>query len=459
MVRVLDALHYAHSLIRADGVPMQIVHRDVSPGNILIDTQGHVKLLDFGIARANEGGEYRTRDGLFKGKLTYAAPEVYEGIVASPRSDVYSAGVVLYQLLAGENPFRGRDMPEIIRRVLTQMPPSLTVARPEVSPALDAAVQRAIAKDPAARFPTAAAFADALRNARTRAEDDIVTELVDDVWNDFNGDMPAKLKLEPLQERDAAWRASQDAPPERTPTLSSTPPSRQDAEQPTTVAPLGALGRGHSGAVATSERTRSSAAIWFGAAGLLLAGIGGVFAFSRRASPEPGADHFVVVEKQASEAPAGDPSASANLNQVAGLPPSTASAAVAEPATSSPSEVAASAAPSVPAKAPIDGTSSHPAAAGGAPDPQALSRTFQHRRGAIEGCFASHATDVDGRPEISVRFHLAPSGLVESADLSPSALSATPLGQCLLGVARGTSFGAQSGPVSFTIPITARRVK
>src|SRR5207237_1032134 len=85
--------HAAHTFVRADGTPMQIVHRDVSPGNILIDTQGHVKLLDFGIARAEESDEYKTRDGLFKGKLSYSAPEVYDG-VTGPKSDVYSAGVV-----------------------------------------------------------------------------------------------------------------------------------------------------------------------------------------------------------------------------------------------------------------------------------------------------------------------------------------------------------------------------
>src|ERR1051325_5231824 len=204
--RVLDALQYAHTLTRPDGTTMQIVHRDVSPGNILIDTQGHVKLLDFGIARADESDEYRTREGMFKGKLSYSAPEVYDG-VTSPKSDVYSAGVVLYQLLSGDNPFRGKDMAEIVRRVLSYKLPPIGKTRPDVSPALDQAIDRALVKNPQQRYPSAAAFADALRTVREEREEDFVTEFIDDVFNDFNGDMPQKLGLEPLQARDAAWRA------------------------------------------------------------------------------------------------------------------------------------------------------------------------------------------------------------------------------------------------------------
>src|ERR1044071_4607327 len=147
MTQVLDALEYAHTFARADGTPMQIIHRDVSPGNILLDSQGNVKLLDFGIARANEGGgEYKTRDGYFKGKLTYAAPEIYEGTAASPQSDVYSAGVVLYQLVSGENPFRGKDTPDIVRRVLQVMPPPLAATRDDIPDDLDEVVSRAIKK-------------------------------------------------------------------------------------------------------------------------------------------------------------------------------------------------------------------------------------------------------------------------------------------------------------------------
>jgi serine/threonine-protein kinase len=345
-------------------------------------------------------------------------------------------------------------MAEIIRRVLTQAPPPLSAKRPEVAPALDIAVQRAIAKDPAARFPTAAAFADALRNARTRPEDDLVTELVDDVWNDFNGDMPAKLKLEPLSERDAAWRAAQDAPPSRTPTLSSTPPSADESNRATTIAPLDALGRPSAAAGARSGAART---LWLGAVGVVaLAAAGGVFALWRRGAGAPAADHFVYVDKQTPDAPAVTASGTNNPTPASDTAPAaTASAAAPEAASAAPSS--SSATPSLVAAKVNDGTAGH--APSGAPDPQALSRTFQQRRGAIEGCFLSHATDVNGRPEVSVRFHIAPSGLVESAELVPPALSATPLGQCLLGVARGTAFGPQSGPVSFAIPITARRVK
>jgi serine/threonine protein kinase len=441
MTRILDALQYAHTLVRPDGTPMQIVHRDVSPGNVLIDVQGHVKLLDFGIARADESDEYKTRDGMFKGKLSYSAPEVYDG-VTNPKTDVYSAGVVLYQLLSGDNPFRGKDMAEIVRRVLTYTLPPIRNIRSDVSPELDAAIARALVKEPQDRYPSAAAFADALRSVRERREEDFVTDFIDDVWNDFNGDMPKKLGLEPLVARDAAWRAAQaDAPGPKGVTLSSTPPEETLVEEVRVVPPAPAAPNIVPVAPAPLVPSR---AVWIAAGVALLAAGAGAYAFTAR-KPDPPSSRFVVVERESTkEEPAPSVTAAPVPSEHAvSTPPSTASATASAAPPESPS-----------AKAQVTGT---PAV--GKPDAALLSRQVQRNRGAIEACFVQHVKEVDGRPEVSVRFRVNPSGHVEGADLFPGALNATPLGQCLLGVARGIDFGKQTEAVSFTIPITARRVK
>jgi serine/threonine-protein kinase len=436
--RVLDALHYAHTFVKSDGTKMSIVHRDVSPGNILMDIQGHVKLLDFGIARANEGGEYKTRDGMFKGKLSYSAPEVYDGRQATPASDVYSTAVVLYQLLAGENPFKGKDVAEIVRRVLVEVPKPLASRRKDVSPELDAVLAAALAKDPALRPPTAAAFADLLRSVRPRREEEFLSDLVDEVWNDFNGEMPGKLGLEPLQARDAAWRAATAeipaepiaAGPNKRPGRKAALPAPSTADSTTLIGPD------------TQPRGRAP---WFfaGALGVGVVAAAAAFMLLRKPDPPPQSSKFVVVEKQARE----------DLSEV---PPG--AAPVAAPATSAPP------APAAPGSAQVaPAASTDPAGLRGEAKPRgdaaSLSRAVQKQRGRIESCFLSHVKEVDGRPEVSVRFRVNPSGKVDAAELSPAALSSTPLGQCVLGVARGIDFGPLPGPLSFTIPITARRVK
>lgn len=452
MTRVLDALHYAHTFVRSDGTPMQIVHRDVSPGNILIDTQGHVKLLDFGIARVDQTDEYQTREGMFKGKLTYAAPEVYEGTAATPKSDVYSAAVVLYQLLAGENPFRGKDMAEIVRRVLTQKLPPISSRREDVSPELDAALEQALSKNPADRPPSASAFADALRAARPHREEEFQTDFIDDVWNDFNGDMPAKLGLEPLAVRDAAWRAAQgDAPAAGGTELRSTPPPPADPDldshthtlaEPTNLASVGAP--------AAAKPPASWKPILVSLAVVLGAGAA-VYAWAESRKSDSPASRFVVVEKETREDPpaatemAAAPAPSATESPAPAPAPSAARSAGGSVATVKP-----------PAGAPGSDTRS---TAESKPDPAALSRAVQRQRGQIESCFLRHVKEVDGRPEVSVRFRVGKTGHVDGADLSPGALGATPLGQCLLGVAKATDFGPLSEPVTFSIPITARKVK
>jgi serine/threonine-protein kinase len=440
VTRVLDALQYAHTLVRADGTPMQIVHRDVSPGNILIDMQGHVKLLDFGIARADESDEYKTRDGMFKGKLSYSAPEVYDGST-SPKSDVYSAGVVLYQLLSGENPFRGKDMAEIVRRVLSLDLPPIRQIRPDVSEALDAAVKRALEKNPQDRYPSAAAFADALRSVRERREEDFVTDFIDDVWNDFNGDMPQKLGLEPLVERDAAWRAAAGDPGAQRLTLGST--SSDD-----TLPHEGRISTGVPSAPKAGPRATGIPRVaWLAAVVALLAAGAAAFAFTAK-KPEAPASRFVVVERQSANDPA-EPS----TETVAAPAPSGVPASAPPPASAAPLETASA------AEVPSGKSAGTPNLGSTKPDASSLSRQVQRHHGAIESCFVQHVKEVDGRPEVSVRFRVNTAGHVEGADLFPAALGGTPLGQCVVGVARAIDFGPQTEPVSFTIPITARRVK
>jgi serine/threonine-protein kinase len=449
VTRVLDALQYAHTFVRADGTPMQIVHRDVSPGNILIDTQGHVKLLDFGIAHAEESNEYKTRDGMFKGKLSYSAPEVYDG-VTGPKSDVYSAGVVLYQLLAGDNPFGGKDMAEIVRRVLAFTPPSIHELRPDVSPALDEAVARALAKHPQDRYPSAAAFADALRTVRERREEDFATEFIDDVWNDFNGDMPAMLRLEPLQARDAALRANQSDGDAVRPALapSGAPSAPAEPKETAVAAPV----RVEEPAIDAQKVTvaaaspASSLVPWLAGGVALLAAAAAAYAFARK-EPEP-ASRFVVVERQSATEPSAA-SAEPTTPSTESQPIATTSA---PPTASAPAAAAAT-------HEPVRAKPGDVPAAGAKPDAALLSRQVQRHRGEIEGCFTQNVKEVDGRPEVSVRFKVSASGHVDSADLVPAALNATPLGQCIVRVSRGIDFGAQPEPVSFTIPITARRVK
>ncbi|HEX7671043.1 MAG TPA: protein kinase, partial [Polyangiaceae bacterium] len=421
---------------------------------------------DFGIARANEGGEYKTRDGMFKGKLAYSAPEVYDGKSASPKSDVYSAAVVLYQLLSGENPFRGKDVAEIVRRVLTDVPGTIAPLRADVSGSLDEVLRKALSKDPEARYPTAAAFADALRTIRPRREEEFASDLADEIWNDFNGDMAEKLGIEPLHARDAAWRAATSGEGERS-ELRSTPPPLNAPPTATRVETIGSRRTANQNPTIVESQIEIAPAAAPAARGRLpfLAIASAVVAFAAAAysfrngqKQNDLQSRFVVVEKEARDEPA-DPATTGSAESS----PSAASSHAGVTAPGAPFAVApdrgaagvASGTPGATLPDPTQKTVRAPSA----PDPATLSRAVQRQRGRIESCFLSHVKEVDGRPEVSVRFRLAASGHVESADLSPAALGGTPLGQCLLGVARSTDFGPVSEPVSFTIPITARRVK
>ncbi|MCB9543060.1 MAG: serine/threonine protein kinase [Myxococcales bacterium] len=173
VTEVLAGLDYAHRKRGPDDEPLGVVHRDVSPSNICLGAGGEVKLVDFGIARAR-GGLHQSISGTLQGKFVYMSPEQADGQAVDARSDVFAAGLVLYELLTDRRPFEGDSETETLRRVreCNVEPPS--IARPEVPPALDAIVMRALAADPDARYPTAGEMRRALTHhlAVSRSEAD-----------------------------------------------------------------------------------------------------------------------------------------------------------------------------------------------------------------------------------------------------------------------------------------------
>ena len=166
VLRVLSALHYAHTFVKADGKPLEVVHRDVSPTNILLDTSGNVKLVDFGIARAaGDNDEYKTEAPQLRGKFGYLPPELFMGEEPTPQSDVYAAGVVLYELLTGDNPFRGREVVDSYHKALNVTAPGADTLRSDVTPELGLIVGKALAKQRSERYVSAADFADGAARA------------------------------------------------------------------------------------------------------------------------------------------------------------------------------------------------------------------------------------------------------------------------------------------------------
>ncbi len=152
---VLKALRYVHER-REGGASLGLVHRDVSPHNVLIGYTGEVKLSDFGIAKAREHSARNTKPGSLRGKIAYASPEQLAGGVVDHRTDQFAAGVTFWEILAGRRLFDGASDLEIIGKVARCEIPSLAEGRRDVPPAVEAVVRRMLAPDPAARFATTA---------------------------------------------------------------------------------------------------------------------------------------------------------------------------------------------------------------------------------------------------------------------------------------------------------------
>lgn len=157
-----QGLHHAHEAVDARGAPLNLVHRDVSPQNIFLTYAGHVKVTDFGIARA-EGRLLKTTDtGRIKGKCAYMAPEQITGQLTDPRADLFALAVVGWELLAGRRLFASDTDAETLLKISQADIPPLSSKRQDIPPALDAIIHKALEYDRDARFDSAGAMAEAL---------------------------------------------------------------------------------------------------------------------------------------------------------------------------------------------------------------------------------------------------------------------------------------------------------
>jgi eukaryotic-like serine/threonine-protein kinase len=159
--QILNAARFAHR--------KGIIHRDLKPQNVLIDDEGRARVADFGIARGGESSDI-TATGSVMGTAQYLSPEQAQGKPTTPRSDIYSIGVILYEALTGRVPFEGDSAVAVALKQVSEAPRRPSAINPEIPPALDAVVMRALAKDPDARFKDADAFLKAL-DAAERAPD------------------------------------------------------------------------------------------------------------------------------------------------------------------------------------------------------------------------------------------------------------------------------------------------
>jgi len=187
-------LHAAHELRDREGHVLGVVHRDVSPQNILVTARGVPKLIDFGVAKARDRMSEDTNAGTIKGKVSYMAPEQISGKDLDRRADVWAIGAVLHHVLSGAPPFDAGNAPATLRKLMGTDPPALLPDR--VPAAIGAVIMRALERDPDVRYPTAAAFRADLESAMAASG---MTATTDDV---------AAYCTEQLAEREAQRRSS-----------------------------------------------------------------------------------------------------------------------------------------------------------------------------------------------------------------------------------------------------------
>jgi serine/threonine protein kinase len=247
--KMCDGLDYAHRYVAEDGQEMGLVHRDVSPDNVLISYEGEVKIIDFGIAKATSILEARTSPGTLKGKYPYFSTEQARGQQdLDARSDIFAAGVVLYEMVCGRRPYEG-DIGAVLPRIVTAdyAPPS--ALNPAVTPELESIIGTAMALDREDRYPTGQAFAEALRgylySDDPRFSPALLSQLMAWLFHDELAAEGRRQDVSPaFQEHLAVWRESAAAAPTQGRVSPVSSGSGRSATRTNAARPSSAGGRG-----------------------------------------------------------------------------------------------------------------------------------------------------------------------------------------------------------------------
>lgn len=187
------ALELADALTRAHH--LKIVHRDIKPANILFARDGSIRLTDFGLARMEHAAEL-TQSGVLLGSLQYISPESINGSKADPKMDIWSFGVVLYEMLTGQRPFEDGSMSRTLNNILSQPAPSLQTARPDIPAPLDTLVAQMLAKDPNERIESVRKVAAELESIVQSLPDDVSLDFPAPIMQSFNEKQP----IEPISQ-------------------------------------------------------------------------------------------------------------------------------------------------------------------------------------------------------------------------------------------------------------------
>jgi len=311
-MKVCEGLDYAHNK-RDNGRELALVHRDVSPQNILLSWDGDVKLSDFGIALCMQREE-QTAEGVVKGKLPYMAPEQHSARPLDCRADLFAVGALLWEMLTGEILLsdakgRGRGL-----RVMEGNAPPPSELRPDVPAALDAVVLRCLQPRPEARYPSAAALADALAEVMggRRVDTTEVAHMVEEVSRNHDQPTP-RLAVQFSALRPLPPDGSPPHPIDSGPVVlpDEQPPPRLDAVVPEALelAPITEQAADEQPVPSTREtaRRRRTLVPLAAAIGLALAGLLALVAQSHRPSPSPPPARGAGVTAATASVPHGSP--------------------------------------------------------------------------------------------------------------------------------------------------------